>query len=490
MRFLLMLFLLASAWTLPAQNINVNYQGTFTYFYQPLSNLWGYAADGNEYALVGGKNSFSIVNVTDPTSPSEIVAIAGNASDWREVKTYQHYAYVVSEGGGGLLIADLTELPNSLPGSAYNAYFGDGAINGLLHKAHSLHIDETEGYLYIYGSYLSDNSNQGRPLIFDLADPFHSTYVGVYAAPSGSQYVHDGYADSDMMYSAHITSGNVSIVDMTNKNNPNTLATFTTPHAFTHNTWLNGNYLFTTDEVSSAFLTAYDISDLSDIMELDRIQSNPGSGVIVHNTYIRDDYAITSWFKDGFTIVDVSRPQNLIQVGNYDTYPDDQGNGFSGCWGVYPYLPSGNILASNITNINGVHGELWILEPTYVRACYLEGKITKASDGLPLLGARIEIPDISISEASNAGGLYKTGYHESGDYDVTISKTGYQTWNGTVTLSHGVVTTLNIALLTPSAVEMLRFDAVSDNNNVRLTWATAQERDNSGFEVQHSIGAT
>ncbi|MBC7776073.1 MAG: choice-of-anchor B family protein [Phycisphaerae bacterium] len=490
MRYLLLSISLACACTLSSQNINVSFLGKMTYGNQKLANLWGYASDGNEYALVGTRNGFSIEDVTNPSAPTHIVQLSVPSSDWREIKTYQNYAYSVSEGGGGVFIVDLTELPNAPLQSDYHNYYGDGAINGLLLSAHALHVDETEGFLYVYGSQLSNSSNLGRPLIFDLADPFNPVYVGVYTAPFTSKYVHDGYADGNFMYSAHIFEGKVAIVDMTNKNSPNTLATFTTPNAFPHNTWRNGNYLFTTDEVSGSFLTAYDISDLDDVIEVGRIQSNPGSGSIVHNTYIQDDYAITSWYKDGFTIVDVSRPENLVQVGNYDTYPNDQGNGFSGCWGVYPYLPSGNILASNITNINGVDGELWILDPSYVRACYLEGKITKASDGTPLQAARIEVLSPPLSVPSNAGGFYKTGWHESGDFDVKVSKTGYQTWNGTVTLSHGVVTTLNVALLAPAAVEMLRFDAVVEGNGARLTWATATERDNQGFEVQHSIGAT
>lgn len=489
MRKTLSLFAIVLSGALSAQNLNVDFQGLLTYPNQTLSNIWGYAANGSEYALVGAENGLSIVDVTNPGAPTEIVLLGGPSSIWREVKTYQNFAYVVSEDGGGVFIVDLTDLPAPPPAADYHSYNGDGPINGLLEKAHALHIDETEGYLYVYGSQLTNNSNLGKPLIFDLnADPFNPTYVGVYTAPFGGQYVHDGYADSDIMYSAHIFEGKVAIVDMTDKGNPNTLATFSTPNTFPHNTWRNGDYLYTTDEVSGSYLTAYDISDLDNVTEVDRIQSNPGSGSIVHNTYIINDYAVTSWYKDGFTIVDVTRPENLIQVGNYDTYPDDQGNGFSGCWGVYPYLPSGNILASNIKKINTEDGELWVLSPNYVRACHLEGKITKASDGTPLTDARIEILGTPMSTLSKAGGFYKTGYHEGGDYDVKVSKIGFQNWTGTVSLANGTLTILDVALLAPAAVEMLRFDAVGKENAVLLSWATALERDNEGFEVQHSAG--
>jgi hypothetical protein len=83
-------------------------------------------------------------------------------------------------------------------------------------------------------------------------------------------------------------------------------------------------------------------------------------------------------------IVDVTRPENMVETGKYDTYPQGSGGSFDGCWGVYPFLPSGNLVVSNITP-----GELWILTPSYQRACYLEGKITDASTGAPISGAQV-----------------------------------------------------------------------------------------------------
>jgi hypothetical protein len=76
-------------------------------------------------------------------------------------------------------------------------------------------------------------------------------------------------------------------------------------------------------------------------------------------------------------IVDVSRPQNPIEVAKYDTYPAG-GGGQNGCWGVYPFLPSGNLVVSDIQ-----YG-LYVLTPTYARGCYLEGIVTDTITNLPL----------------------------------------------------------------------------------------------------------
>ncbi|MBL7776275.1 MAG: choice-of-anchor B family protein, partial [Saprospiraceae bacterium] len=401
---LILVFSLA-AFAVVSQNTNVTFNAKVTFTGQKLANIWGYASGGQEYALVGGRNGMIIVDVTDPNNPAQIVQIPGVASDWREIRTYSHYAYIVSEGANSKIqIVDLNDLPD--PNPDYHTVDGGSGIT----KGHALHIDEVKGYLYIYGS----NLNGGRAQIYNLNnDPYNPSYVGFV---NFIGYVHDGYVNNDKMYAAHIYTGQVAIVNLTNKTNPTLLGTFNTPNNFPHNTWLTGNTLLTTDEVSNSYLTSYDVTNPSNITELDRIQLTPGSGSIVHNTHILDNYAVTSWYKDGFAIVDVSRPANMVVVGKYDTYPDGSGNGFEGCWGVYPYLPSGTILASNIRAINTNNGELWVLTPTYVRGCYLEGAVTDATNGNPLPGANVQILTTSTSGVTNASGLYKIGQLQSGTF--------------------------------------------------------------------------
>ena len=485
MRLLSSFLLAAFAATLFAQNINVSFRSSLVYPSQTLANVWGYASGGNEYALVGAKSGLSIVNVTDPDNPDEIIQISGPTSSWREIKTYQHYAYVVSEGGGGVQVVDLSNLPGT--NLSWHSYKGNGAINDQLVRAHALHVDEVKGYLYVYGS----NLFGGRALVFNLnGDPYNPNYVGYFNSNfQGNQnYIHDGFVSNDIMYAAHIYGGFFSVVNMANKNNPTLITTQPTPGLFTHNTWRSGNTLFTTDENNNSFLAAYDITDFDDVFLLDKIQSNPGSNSVVHNTHIINDYAVTSWYKDGITVVDVSRPANLVQVGNYDTYPNGSGGGFDGCWGVYPYLPSGNILATNIPVLNTSNGELFILTPDYVRGCYVEGQITNGSNGQPLSGAQVRLLGTNTTDLSNALGLYKMGQLQTGNYTAQVSKFGFITQQHVVTLSSGVLTTLDVALLPIGLpVEMTRFTAEAQGRDALLRWETAGEVDNSGFEVQHGV---
>jgi choice-of-anchor B domain-containing protein len=427
-----------------AQNLNLVQRSHYPYPGKTCANIGGYVdGAGNEYALVGVSDGLSIVDVTNPAAPVEVKKIPNIDNLWKEVKVYGDYAYVTTEGGGGLQIVNMSSLPNAA-GVVYHNWEPTipGAGGGVLGSIHALHIDGH--FVYLYGS----NLFNGGAIAADLTDPWNPVYAGVYEVGAGNQaYVHDGYVRNDTLYAGHIYAGYFSIVDFTNKSAPVEIANQFTPNNFTHNTWLStdSKILFTTDEVDGSFVTSYDITDPTNIIELDRIQSNPGSMSIGHNTHIirvgGNDYAVTSWYKDGLTIIDAGRPGNLIQVGNYDNYAGT-GGGFQGNWGVYPYLPSGNIIASNIED------GLYVYTPTYERACYLEGTVTDSVTGLPINGAGIQILATSVLENSGISGNYATGLPSpGGTYSVTYSKAGYysKTLTG-VTLAPAAVTLRNVAL--------------------------------------------
>lgn len=431
-----------------AQDYNIQLRGTLEYPGQTLANICGYAQNGREYALLGASKGLIIVDVTNPDAPVDIQQIPGPNNLWKEIKVLGQYAYITSEGGQGLQIVDLSSLP--LPSTTYHQYTGDGTISGTLNTIHALHIDEKKGYLYLYGS----NLFNGGAIILDLnQDPYNPTFVGKYDI---NGYVHDGYADNDTLYAAHINAGFMSVVDMSNKANPVVLGTIQTPGIFTHNAWMlsDRKTILTTDEDYPSFITAYDVSDPSDIKELDRSSTGDGNNAIGHNTHVLNDWAINSFYIDGFNVVDAHRPDNLVEVGRYDTWA--AGGKFDGCWGVYPFLPSGTIVATNIPNTGGGTGKLFVCTPTYVRACYLEGQIINGCNGQPLADAVVTIegaPANSIAR-SNTTGIIKTGYVVPGTYIVTISKPGYVTQTLNVILQTAQVTPLNVTLVVENALTL------------------------------------
>lgn len=441
--------LLLAAFPVFAQNFNLALRSSLEYPGQTLANICGYAQNGREYALLGASAGMVIVDVTDPANPVNIVQIPGPDNLWKEIKTYSHYAYITSEGGQGLQIVDLSALPNSNLNSHF--YTGDGAIEGQLDRIHALHIDTKKGFVYLYGG----NVFSGGAKVLDLnADPYNPSYVGKFDALG---YIHDGYADNDTLYAAHINAGILSVVDMRNKSNPVLLGTVETPGSFTHNAWLldDRKHILTTDEDTPSFVTSYDISDPQDIKELDRSSTNDGNGSIGHNTHVLNDWAITSWYSDGVVITDAHRPDNLVITGWYDTWAGTGAN-FDGCWGVYPYLPSGTVVASNIPNTNGGTGKLFVFTPTYTRACYLEGKIINGCNNQPMVGATIEVNSGNpwINTVTKNDGSFKTGQLETGSFKVTVSKPGFATQIIDVVFNTAEVTELNLTLAPANAVNV------------------------------------
>lgn len=397
-----------------------------------LNDIWGYVDEtGKEYALVGAEKGTSVVDVTVPSTPVEVAWIPGMQSIWRDLKTFGDYAYVTTEASNGLLIIDLSPLPASttLPTTLYTGLTGMEWTS-----AHNLYIDE-QGYAYIFGP---NRGNKGVIILDVFTDPMNPVEVGNI----DDWYVHDGYAQNDTLYLANIYEGFISIFDVADRSNPVLLGTKTTVSTFAHNVWVssNGQYAFTTDEVQNGFVGAYDGSDPANVVELDRIQSSPGSNVIPHNTHVKGNHIITSWYADGVVVHDVTHPYNMVEVGYYRTYPQ-QTTGYDGCWGVYPFLPSGNILATDRSE------GLFILGSTYVQAAYLEGVITDANTSALLDQVEVEILGPGILDQSGLNGFYATGTVNGGTYDVFYHKVGYYPQTISTTINNGVITTQDVALV-------------------------------------------
>ncbi len=433
--FFLLLFCV-SAVTSSFGQLNMTYKSHVEYN-ESLNDIWGYAApDGREYAIVGLRNGVSVVDVTDTENP-EIKGYAnGPSSTWRDMKTFGGYAYITNETSDGLLVIDMTGLPTPLTEDDY--FYWAPALDGLgtLSSCHNIYIDEN-GYGYLVGC----NVNAGGMLILDL---FTTPGSPEFVAAGPAVYAHDIYVRDNIAYNSEIYLGAFTAYDVTDKNNVAELGSQNTPFNFTHNAWLSddGDFLFTTDEQSNAPVGAYDVSDLSDIKEVDQFRplETLGDGVIPHNVHVWNDWLIISYYTDGCIIVDGSRPNNLIEVGNFDTY-FPSGTGFSGAWGAYPFLPSGTVLVSDIGN------GCYILEPNYVRACWLEGQVTDAVSGDPIDGVAIDIQASQINQASTDGaGDYATGIATAGTYDVIFSHPAYESFVASATLENGELTILNVQL--------------------------------------------
>ncbi len=416
-QFLVLVFLAAS--TVLSAQLNSTLRSQLDYL-QPVNDIWGYvASDGTEYAIVGTETGLSFVSLADPDNATEVVFIPGDRSVWRDIKTFNDYAYTVADQGQqGITAFDLRFLPDSVPFKR-NTYQIPG-FSPVFNQAHNLYIDTKVGRLYTAGG--SRQINDGGILIFDLnGDPLTPSYVG--AAPE--TYSHDVYVKDDTLYCSEIYDGELAMYDISDLDNIKTLGTELTPFTFTHNAWTtdDGQFVFTTDERGNAPVAAYDVSDKENIQKTFEFRplNSVGTGVIPHNVHVINDYLSISYYTDGLIVADASKPDNIIEVANWDTWPGADG-GFFGAWGAYPYLPSG------LTLVSDRQTGLYVVDVDYKRAARLEGTITDALTGEPINNVQIAIAASQTNgAATDAAGVYKTGLAEGGTYDVTISAENYAT---------------------------------------------------------------
>lgn len=435
------------------QNISLIGQLGYT---EDASDIWGYVApDSTEYALVGVRNGLSVVSLANPAAPVEVDFVPGASSTWRDIKVWGNYAYVVADqGADGLAVIDLSGLPNSVSNTFWQPTITINGVSGTLTQSHNIYIDEN-GIGYLAGS----NLNAGGMVFLDLNTP---TGIPNYIGAGPARYSHDVFVRGDTMWSSDINAGWFSVVDVSNKANPVELATQNTPFNFTHNAWLSddGNTLYTTDEQSNAPVASYDVSDLSDIKKLDEFRppATVGAGVIPHNTHTKGDFQVVSYYTDGIVVIDATMPDWLVQAGQYDTYGGPDG-GFNGCWGAYPFLPSGLILASDINT------GLYVLSPTYQRACYLDGNVTDAANSNVLDGVTVSFDTEPVTASTDLAGDYKSGYGTAGTFDITYSLPGYVSQTIAVTLTAGQITTQDVALVKLPSIQLTGQIIRADNGN-------------------------
>lgn len=406
------------------------------------NDIWGYVdGNGTEYAIMGSRANTWIWSLEDPAKPIERAKIPGDATTWRDIKSWDDHLYVTCDSGDdGLLVIDMSMAPDSIRFQYLTPGIEVDTTITQLGRCHNLYIDEN-GFCYLAGCRIS---GANKAIVLDLnQDKWTPPIVGVHGG-NNREYAHDLYVKNDMLYASEINKGELAIYDATDKTNLIKLGSAGTSFSFTHNAWTSTdqNYIFTTDERANAYVDAFDISDPTNIVKLDRYRplETEGRDVIPHNTHYLDGFLVTSWYTDGVVVIDGSNPSNLIKVGAFDTFLGSDG-GFSGCWGAYPYLPSGLLLASDINS------GLYVLSPTYNRAGFLEGIVTNSDTGNEVNGVDVSITASQLNEGmTNALGSYKTGLEEEGTFMVTFSHPDYEIKTEMVDLKSGEITNLDVAL--------------------------------------------
>lgn len=299
------------------------------------NDIWGYTApDGREYAAIGTTTGFSILNVTDPVEPYEVAYFPGGLCTWRDLKTYDHYLYVVTDCQGGVEVVDLSDPENPVHVNT----FALGTVN----HSHNVQIDVDTGILYLVGT-------QAGMYVYDLTvDPVDPPLRDVWGP---SRYIHDVSVQDGMAHAALIYDGDYRILDVTNPNNVTTINTMPSGAEFTHSTWPSedNSLVVAADETAAnRHLAFYDTSNPNNPQLVGKYTENKFS--IPHNPFLEDGICHVSWYTEGYIALDLSDPANPTKIGRFDTQPDVEAggqNGFKGAWGVYPFADNGFVYVSD-----------------------------------------------------------------------------------------------------------------------------------------------
>jgi choice-of-anchor B domain-containing protein len=356
------------------------------------SQIWGYTAPGGkEYAILGCAGGTQIVDITTDTL-KEVAFIPGPNSGWREMKVYQHYAYIVTEGNGaGLQIIDLDSM--KLVNTITTTQIPSG------------HTVSIEGkYLYVNGS----RYKSGGIVVFDLANPVSPKLVGEYQ----TQYVHDCVIKNDTIYAAAIYGQGLDIIDATDKANMKRVSITNYPYSGTHNTDVTEDkkYVFTTDEINGNpndngnLLRVWDRTDVTNLKLVGSYVARPHT--IVHNMHVKGNYGYLAHYSEGLRILDIKYPEIPVEVAYYDTYVGSVNN-YVGAWGTFPYFSSNKVVISDMS------GGLYVIrfpgQNGSVKAARAIVTVVDSATNQPISDVKVTLPGRFDTLMTDAEGKVKFG---------------------------------------------------------------------------------
>ena len=340
-----------------------------------LSDIWGYddPVTGHAIAIVGRVDGTAFVDITDPSHPvylGELPKTAGaRGSFWREIKTYKHYAFIVSDGSGnhGMQVFDL----DRLRGVKTPQTFTHDALYMNAHSVHDIVADTVSGFMYLTGSNSGGEMCGGGLHMVDVHDPLHPKFAGCFSDPQtgrqGTGYTHDAqcvvyhgptakYQGRQICFGWNET--HLSIADVTDKAHPVAISRATYPNVgYAHQGWLTDDqrYAYEDDEldeisglVDGTRTLIWDVSDLDNpVLAGQYISKNKATD---HNLWLVGNTMYQSNYVSGLRVLDITDRLHPKEIGFFDTHPVGPDEpGFEGTWGNYPFFKSGVVAVSSMS---------------------------------------------------------------------------------------------------------------------------------------------
>ena len=365
------------------------------------NDIWGFVDlnTGREYAIIGLRNGTAVMDVSDTDNVFEVGTVAGTSTTWRDIKVLQRwdgtqerwfaYAYVTADSATDkLVVIDLSGLPNMISesGRVTDETSAHNVTISNVNYATGVAIDGRSPQIFTAGSDLTNGAFRR----YDLGDPVQPVLAGT----STSGYMHDAASflvdDSRAPVNCNGASTCEVLVDFNETTvelweltggGANLLSTASYPQVgYVHSGWWSEDlqYLFVQDELdeqNSGLNTTLRVFSLADLGALPLVGVWTGpTQAIDHNGYVRGNRYYMSNYTRGLTILDITAPQAPVAAGYFDTFPSMNSAVFNGAWGVYPFLPSGKLLVSDIDSglyvfqdrtLDGGEGMLMFSSPVY-----------------------------------------------------------------------------------------------------------------------------
>lgn len=354
------------------------------------NDIWGHVDlnDMREYAIIGLQRGLVVVDVTYPELPQIVGSVEGQSTIWRDIKVLQYFdektrrfkAFAYSGGDNiaeGLSIIDLSMLPasvslverNTIDTQSHNLYISNvnyttnSALNG---QTPMLHVIGSENFGGAWRTYTLNT-----PSAPETAYTNSSSQRSDYTHDASSLLIDDARAQTDCQLSSGescniIIDFNEDEVRLWQHNSPleaSQLSQFSYPNAqYVHSGWWSEDkqYVFVHDELDerrSALNTTLNVFNISDLRSPQLVETWSGpTRASDHNGYVKGNKYYMSNYERGVTVLDISDPTALLELGYFDTFGASDNSSFNGVWGVYPYLPSAHLLVSDI------QGGLYILK--------------------------------------------------------------------------------------------------------------------------------
>ena len=335
-----------------------------------VSDAWGWTdpETGREYGLVGRSGGAAIIDVTDAVNPAYLGVIPANRSGARDLKVYADHLFFTGDGAGahGLVVFDLTRLRDvTNPPAEFEPDLRWDGIG----SAHNLIIDTGAGTAFTVSTSGDGHTCGGGLVMIDIRQPLAPEFAGCYTDTEGLIFqgrthdaqclVYDGpdtdYRDRELCFASNETA--LRIVDVTDKANPRPISAAAYPGvAYIHQGWLSDDrrYFYLDDELDELVGTTdrtktivWDVTDLDDpVVIADYYGPNNATD---HNLYVKGDRMYQANYQAGFRVIDISDPENLREVGHFDTTPyGADPPGFNGAWTAFPYFESETVLVTSM----------------------------------------------------------------------------------------------------------------------------------------------